>query len=75
MRVIVLPVPCDRIDAQAFFSCPNLERVDIGNRSIIFGDEAFVLCGKRTEVIMDRDPKDIRAHNVFAGTPLEQKKT
>lgn len=72
LRVIILPATCSWIDAQAFFGCPNLERVDIGNRSVMFGDEAFADCGKLTEVIMERDPGKIYPHNVFAGTPFER---
>lgn len=74
LRVIILPATCSWIDAQAFFGCPNLERVDIGNRSVMFGDEAFAGCGKLTEVIMERDLGKIYPHNVFAGTPFERKR-
>ena len=74
LRVIVLPVTCHWIETQAFFGCPNLERVEIGDKRVVFGDEAFALCGKLDEVIMQRDPSETYAHNVFAGTPFERKR-
>ena len=74
LRVIVLPATCHWIETQAFFGCPNLERVEIGDKRVVFGDEAFALCGKLTEVIMQRDPVETVAHNVFAGTPFERER-
>ena len=74
LRVIVLPATCHWIETQAFFGCPNLERVEIGDKRVVFGDEAFALCGKLDKVIMERDPWETGAHNVFAGTPFERKR-